>query len=148
MTVAHTEQTVTIDRPIADVFDFLADGTNNPRWRSGVLEISRSSAAEGQGATYRQVLQGPGGRHIDGDYRVTTFTPPHRLDFEVIAGPARPTGSYQLSEDGVGSTTLRFTLDLQPRGVMRLMSPVITKQMRREVAALEQLKHQLERHAT
>jgi hypothetical protein len=75
-------------------------------------------------------------------------TPPHRHDFEVIAGHARPTGSYQLGEDGVGSTTLRFALDLQPRGVMRLMSSVITRQMRREVAALEQLKRQLERHVT
>ena len=33
----HATSTVTIDRPVDEVFGYLADGTNNPRWRSGVL---------------------------------------------------------------------------------------------------------------
>jgi len=40
-----------------------------------VLQIERTSADNGEGATYRQVLAGPGGRRIDGDYRVTAFDP-------------------------------------------------------------------------
>src|SRR2546423_8196370 len=86
----HAENTVTIERPIGDVFAYLADGTNNPRWRAGVLSIERTSAGEGADATYRQVLSGPGGRKIAGDYRVTRYEPPHRLEFAVIARPARP----------------------------------------------------------
>ena len=87
------EHTVTIARPIDEVYAFVADGTNNPRWHSGVIEISRTSEQDGLGATYRQVLTGPGGRRIDGDYRVTAYDPPRRLGFEVTAGPARPKGS-------------------------------------------------------
>ena len=75
----HAENTVTVNRPQKDVFDYLAEGTHNREWRSGVLEIERTSAAEGQGATYRQVVSGPGGRRIDGDYQVTVFDPPRRL---------------------------------------------------------------------
>jgi hypothetical protein len=47
----HAEHTVTILRPAEDVFGYLADGTHNPEWRSGVIEIRRTSAADGPAAT-------------------------------------------------------------------------------------------------
>ena len=141
----HAENTVTVNRPQKDVFDYLTEGTHNREWRAGVLEIERTSAAEGQGATYRQVVSGPGGRRIDGDYQVTVFEPPRRLEFQVTAGPARPTGVFELSEDADQSTRVRFSLDLNPSGLMRLMTPMISRQMRREVTQLDNLKAILER---
>src|SRR6516162_4305212 len=140
----YAEHTVTVNRPARDVFDYLADGTHNRAWRSGVLEIERTSAAEGEGATYRQVLTGPGGRRIDGDYRVTAYDPPRRLGFEVTAGPARPKGTFELSEPQPGRTTVRFRLELQPTGLMRLASPMIGRTMRSEVASLDRMKSVLE----
>jgi len=48
--------------------------------------------------------------------------------------------------DGTGqATVVRFALDLQPTGFMKLMTPMIARQMRREVAQLETLKKVLER---
>ncbi len=141
----HAEHSVTIDRPSRDVFDYLADGTHNRDWRDGVIEIERVSASEGEGATYRQVLAGPGGRRIDGDYQVTVFERPSRLEFLVTAGPARPTGAFELSETPGHGTRVRFALDLQPAGFMKLMTPMIAKQMRSEVAQLDTLKAILER---
>jgi len=141
----HAEHTITVARPPQDVFDYLADGTHNREWRTGVLEIERTSAAVGEGATYRQVLAGPGGRRIDGDYRITVFEPPRRLEFLVTAGPARPTGVFELSENGSQSTRVRFALDFSASGPMKLMSAMITRTMRREVAQLDNLKSILER---
>ena len=71
----HAEHTVTIARPPQDVFDYLADGTHNRDWREGVLEISRTSAGDGPGATYRQVLAGPGGSTGDVVRRVRARYP-------------------------------------------------------------------------
>lgn len=142
----HAEHTVTVNRSQKDVFDYLAEGTHNREWRAGVLEIERTSAADGLGATYRQVLSGPGGRRIDGDYKVTVFDPPQRLEFQVTAGPARPAGVFELSgDDGGQPTRVRFSLDLNPSGLMRLMTPMIARQMQREVAQLDTLKAILER---
>jgi len=143
--MAQAQYAVTVARPIEDVFAYVADGTNNPRWRAGVVEIERTSAAGEEGATYRQVLKGPGGRHIAGDYRVTTYRSPHLLEFEVTAGPARPTGRFELAEAGPGATTVTFTLDVQPTGFMKLMGPMIAKQMDTEVHQLDRLKTDLER---
>ena len=141
----HAEHTVTVTRTPQDVFDYLADGTNNRQWRTGVLEVRQTSADAGKGATYRQVLAGPGGRRIDGDYRITVFDPPRRLEFQVTAGPARPAGVFELTPDAEGSTRVRFSLDLAPAGVMKLITPMITRQMRREVAPLDNLKAILDR---
>jgi uncharacterized protein YndB with AHSA1/START domain len=140
----HAEHSVTIDRPAMEVFEYLADGTNNSQWRSGVVEIERTSSAAGQGASYRQVMTGPGGRRIDGDYKVTAYEPPSRLEFVVTAGPARPTGTFELTENGERSTRVRFALDLQPAGLMKLMTPMISKTMRTEVSQLDRLKDVLE----
>jgi uncharacterized protein YndB with AHSA1/START domain len=140
----NAEHTVTVNRPAREVFDYLADGIHNREWRTGVLEIERTSAAGGEGATYRQVLAGPGGRRIDGDYRVTVFDPPRRLEFQVTAGPARPAGVFELAENPDQSTRVRFALDLKPSGLMKLMTPMITRQVQREVAQLDNLKTVLE----
>ena len=141
----YAEHTVTVNRPAREVFEYLADGTHNREWRAGVLEIERTSSGGGEGATYRQVLAGPGGRRFDGDYRVTVFEPPRRLEFRVIAGPARPAGVFELTENHDRTTTVRFALDLKPAGLMKLMTPMITRQVRHEVAQLDTLKTVLER---
>src|SRR5213080_3722951 len=76
----------------------------------------------------------------DGDYKITTAAPPHRLEFQVTAGPARPTGRFELTEPSPGTTEVTFTLDFAPTGLMRLMNGMITKTMRHEVAQLSRLK--------
>jgi uncharacterized membrane protein len=136
--MAHAQQAVVVRRPIAEVFAFLADGTNNPTWRPEVTEI-RLVSGSGVGAHYAQSMKGPGGRTIRGDYRVTRFDDPTRLDFEVTAGPARPLGSFELRGVDDSSTEVIFTLDLVPRGLMVLMTPMINRQVASEVANIRKL---------
>ena len=144
----HADHTVVIAAPIADVFAFVADGTNNVRWRPGVMDITPPPEGPGEGAVYGQGLRGPKGKRFPGDYRITEFEAPSKLAFEVVAGPARPTGVFELSEPVPGATTVHFLLDLQPRGFMKLpmkfAGPQIEKQMRAEVACLDKLKEQFE----
>lgn len=142
--MAHSEYAVTVNRPVEEVFDFLADGTNNQKWRSAVMSIKKVSGGDGLGATYEQVLRGPGGRKIAGDYRVTGYDRPTTLGFEVIAGPARPVGRFELTPEGTDRCGVKFTLDLQPSGVMKLMAPMVRRQLEREVASLEELKQVLD----
>jgi hypothetical protein len=140
----HAENMVVIAAPITDVFAFIADGTNNPQWRPGVMDIAPPDGGPEEGAVYGQGLRGPKGRRMDGDYRITDYRVPGRLAFEVIAGPARPTGSFDLEEPVAGATTVRFSLDLQARGLMkvpmRFAGKVIERQMRAEVDCLSRLK--------
>src|SRR5262245_45263180 len=141
MSMATNE--VTIERPPHDVFAFLADGENDPQWRPGVADVKRESG-EGSGAVFRQGVKGPMGRRVDADYRLTEYAPDRTLAFEVIAGPVRPHGRYELSPDGDG-TRVRFTLECELSGAKKLMMRrSVEKSMRDEVGNLERLKSVLE----
>ncbi|MDQ0032252.1 SRPBCC family protein [Arthrobacter bambusae] len=143
--MAHAENEVSINRPANDVYAFVADGLNNKLWRPTVQSAALASGEPGtKGAVYSQSLSGPGGRPIAGDYEITAAEPNKRLDFQVIAGPARPKGSFTLQESD-GTTILRFALDLQPKGFMKLMGSMITKTMQSEVGQLGALKAVLEK---
>lgn len=142
--MAHAENSITINRPAQEVYDFLADGLNNTAWRQGVQSISlKEGTAREPGAVYRQVLTGPKGRPLQGDYRITEAQPGRLLAFEVVAGPARPTGTYTLSEAG-GGTTVNFSLDLKLPVLMRVLDSLVTRTMESEVAQLSALKQVLE----
>ena len=134
---------VTIRRPASEVFGYLADGLNGPKWRTGILDIAHISG-NGVGATYKQGVKGPGGRRIDADYRVTTYEPNSRLAFEAIAGPVRPTGEYLLEEVD-GANRLTFELHAELSGIKKLlMGGAVQKTMDSEVAASDRLKTILE----
>jgi hypothetical protein len=60
--VAHAENEVTVSRPAAEIFAFLADGLNNPKWRSGVQSIALKEGTGGESCSvYSQTLTGPKG---------------------------------------------------------------------------------------
>jgi uncharacterized membrane protein len=142
--MAHAENEITIDRPATEVYDFLADGLNITKWRPGVRSIGLASGVPGTvGAVYSQTLAGPRGRPIQGDYRITAADRGQVLGFQVIAGPARPEGSYLLTETQ-GRTTVRFILDLKPAGLMKVLDGLITRTMQAEVAQLSNLKAVIE----
>ena len=137
------ERDVTIARPVTEVFAFVADGLNAPKWRPGVLDISLVSGS-GLGAVYKQGVKGPGGRRIDADYRITAHEPNRRLSFEAIAGPVRPIGQFAF-DDVNGATHVRFALQAELGGIKKLvMGGAVQRTMDAEVAALERLKHLLE----
>jgi uncharacterized membrane protein len=137
------QHSVSIRRPVSEVFAFVADGENAMRWRPGVLDVSRQSG-EGPGAIYRQGVKGPGGRRIAADYEVTAFEPDRRIAFRAIAGPVRPTGEYRFSSEGDGAT-LSLALDATLTGWKRLlMGRAVQSTMDAEVRNLDTLKSILE----
>ncbi|MCY0905981.1 hypothetical protein [Arthrobacter sp. H14-L1] len=116
----------------------------NPSGRQGIKDIALKSGKSGAvGAVYSQTLSERGGRSIAGDYQITEAVPGKLLRFHVVAGPARPAGEYWLQDIEAG-TELRFTLDVQPKGFMKLLAPMIAKTMATEVAQLTALKRVLE----
>lgn len=144
--MAHAEGSITIDRPDKVVFDFLLDGLNNPLWRPAVTRIERvPGKPAGVGAVFKETVKGPFGRGIAGDYEIVECVPNEVIKFQVIAGPARPTGTFKLESIGE-ATRLTFIFHYEPRGLAKLMDPMIASTMRGEIAMLSNLKTYLESH--
>jgi uncharacterized membrane protein len=142
--MAHAENSIQINRPVKSVFDFVLEGENNRYWRPAVVDIQRLAGKPGgAGAVYKQGLKGPGGGRIDGDYEITDCRTNELIQFQVVAGPARPTGTYRFEALG-DATRVTFTLHFEPKGLAKLMDPMIARTMQSEIATLANLKAYLE----
>ena len=143
--MAHAESSITINRPVSDVYAFLLDGTKNLLWRPGVLDIERvPGKPAGVGAVFKQGVKGPGGRRLEADYEIIEAKTNQTIRFQVIAGPARPIGTYNFTSAD-NSTTVKFTLHNDPKGLMGVfMNGMINRTMQGEVALLSNLKSILE----
>jgi len=135
---------VTIARPIDEVFAFVLDGENCTQWRPGVVDIKRLSG-EGVGTRYAQGVKGPMGRRIAADYEITALEPNRRIEFQTVTGPARPHGRYDFEPADDRSTRLTFSLDAAITGLRGLlMGGMVQKTMDGEVRTLDNLKRVLE----
>jgi carbon monoxide dehydrogenase subunit G len=110
--------TIVIDRPIAEVFAFLADGENDKKFSSRVIEITKTSdGPPGVGTVYGSVVKDAGVK-TKREFELTEFQAPNRIRWRersknlVVA----PVGGYDLAEAGQG-TELTFFNELQGRGI-------------------------------
>jgi hypothetical protein len=111
--VAIVSETVVVDRPIGEVFDFLADGSSNALWRPNVVRVI-FAAGPPDGAVWAQSIRAASGRIRKADYRVTWYDPPGRLELTVVNGPSRPTTTFVLKSLGPASTSVVYAVNVKP----------------------------------
>ena len=119
--------TTTIGRSPRDVWEYLSDVTNDVNWRTGIVD----SGLRSEGPVGLDSVGYAGTGKFETVYRVTTWEPYERVDWEFIEGPLAGRGGYRLEPVDGGT---RFTLvgDVQPSGAMRLMGPAFGWMGRRQ----------------
>jgi hypothetical protein len=116
----------TVHRPMDEVFDFVADARNRPRWDDSVdSEELTSPEPIGLGTTVRTTLRSMG-RSYRYNWAVTEFEAPRRMTIESTSGPLPTTLAYRLT-GGAGDTTVEFTVTGRPTGLMRLLQPLVAR---------------------
>jgi uncharacterized membrane protein len=74
------ENTIYIDRPVDEVFAFLSDFENIPKWNYYVLEVRQLSESPiGVGTTYHQVR-----KTDEQDFRIIEFEPDHMVAVKTL----------------------------------------------------------------
>ena len=112
------EATVVIDRPIDEVFAFLADGENDKKFSSRVLEITKTTdGPPGVGTVYVSTVKDAGIK-TKREFRLTEFEPPTRIRWsEISKNPVvAPEGGYDLAPAGDGTQVTVFNV-LEGRGL-------------------------------
>ena len=135
--------TITIDRPPAAVFAYLADLENLPRWNYAISETRKTSDGPvGVGSRYRQTRTLP--TRSEEAFEVTEFEPDRRLSIRGALGPFHSEATYLLAPTDDG-TVLTNAMNLRPSGALRLVAPLAASRIKSAVAAnLEALKQILE----
>jgi len=141
--MATFENAVTIRRTVEDVFRFLADFENVPKWNHAIVETRKvSEEPEGVGTIYHQIRSVPS--RSEERFEVTAYDPPQRLEVRGQLGPFPSRLSYALDAIPEG-TRVTNTVELALRGPARLVGLVAVPRVRVAVAAnLGKLKELLE----
>ena len=142
--MATFENTVMIRRPIAEVFGFLADFENIPKWNYAIVETHKvSEGTVGVGTIYQQVRSVPS--RSEERFEVTVYNPPRQLEIRGQLGPFPSRLSYALDAIAEG-TRVTNSVELELRGPGRLLGRVAVPRVRDAVAAnLSKLKELLDR---
>src|SRR5690349_1035328 len=121
---------IVINRPVEEVFDFVADERNEPRYNPRMLRAE-------------QVSPGPIGRGTRFQAEVTTMGRPSEMviEFTDFERPRRLASSTHLSTMDIAGiltfdplaegTRMRWSWELRPRGMLKLMTPLVARMGRR-----------------
>jgi uncharacterized protein YndB with AHSA1/START domain len=131
--------------PIAAVFAFVADQTNDPRWQSGVLDVRRTTAAPPGIGTKHRCVRKFMGRRWEANTEYVEYEPNQRVSRKSTSGFMAFAAGY-VTEAAEGGTQLTAWIELQPQDVAGLSEPFIAESLSRDVeASLIELKELLER---
>jgi uncharacterized protein YndB with AHSA1/START domain len=118
---------VRISVPVADVFDAMADARNEPRWNTQVSECELLTGEPiARGTHFRTVNRGQAYSAT-----ITEYDRPDRVTFVVAGKALEITGALQFVNDG-GSTHMTGAFDLQPKGFMKVMLPLMAAAVRKD----------------
>ena len=116
--------TVLIDRPIEQVFAFLADGETHKKFSSRVQEMRRTTdGPPGVGTVFASKVK-DAGMTTEREFELTEFEVPSKIRWKEISKNlvTAPVGGYDLKPAGEGKTELRFFNELQGHGLGKLLT--------------------------
>ena len=133
--MAHISGEIVINRPVEEVFDTVADERNEPRYNPGMLRAEKLSPEPvGLGSRFRAEMRTRSRRTMM-TIEFTGYERPRRL--------ASTTGLATLDIQGVltfepvpGGTRMRWSWDVAPRGLLKLMSPLVVRVGARQERAI------------
>jgi len=135
---------IIIGRPIEDVFDFVADGRNEPSFKPWVVRAEQLTDGPIGAWTRFLATTTSIGRTIDTSIEFTTFERRTRQSSTTNTTTADTIGTLTSAADPAG-TRMRWSWDVHPTGLFRLLKPLIHwLGTRQEEAIWASLKQHLE----
>jgi uncharacterized protein YndB with AHSA1/START domain len=128
--------TTVIDRPIEEVFAFLAEGTNDPQFSPRVLEISKTTdGPPGVGTRFQSTVK-DAGMKTKREFEYTEFEPPTRIRWAERSKNlvTASEGGYDLVPDGDGTRLSVFNI-LEGHGLGKLFEGFAVRQAQKDADA-------------
>jgi carbon monoxide dehydrogenase subunit G len=130
--MVRIEHSVDIDRALHEVWDFLVDPENVPRWQSSAIsshQISEGPMAVGAKLEDERSFLGRRGRS---EVEVTEYEPERLFTLRGTSGPIRFTFRHLL-EDHDGATRVHIEAEADSSGLGRLIQPMVERAARHEL---------------
>ena len=136
------ETDVRIERPIEEVFAYVSDPLNFPRWNSAVEAVRKTSAGESDvGSTYLMERQLPTGR-ASNELEIVAHERPKAFAIRATSGPTPFVYRYRFSSES-GGTVVQLDAEVELQGTAALLGklarPAVKKGVDENFAALKEL---------
>jgi len=114
-----------IDKPVKDVFAFVADPNNMSNWNSAVVSLEQVTPGEvGVGTKFKSIGEMMG-RRMEGEMQVVAYEPDTRCGFQVNAGPMQVTMTMTFKTVGTG-TKISLNAQGNPAGFFKIAEGMMT----------------------
>ena len=145
--MARIEESVDIKRPVDQVFAYVTDAKNWPRWESAMLEAEQTSPGQmGIGTTFRGANRVMGRRMV-WTSKVTEYEPNKNWG-EAISSGSTLIEEHLIFDPVEGGTKFTLVYDMQVGGLLKLFAPMVISTMRKQTKGnLSNLKSILEAQA-
>jgi uncharacterized protein YndB with AHSA1/START domain len=118
------EATTVIDRPIEEVFAFLADGENDPKFSPRVQQITKATdGPTAVGTVYRSTVK-DAGMTTKREFKITEFVPDQKIRWAEQSKNlvTAAEGGYDFEAAAAGKTKLRIYNVLEGHGFGKLLA--------------------------
>ena len=128
------EHSIVINKPVEQVWNFLTEFRNTPKWDIGVLETKQiSEGPAGLGTTFQNI--GPFlGRNAVREYKVTEYEPNKKVAVKLITQEkfirqAEVSYTFNPAKNG---TKLTFMGMIEFSGFFKLIQPILLQRAKRD----------------
>ena len=140
--MAKIEGVILSDRPVEEVFDFVADSRNEPSFNPAMAGVELLTPLPiGRGTRFRARMGRAGTQML---VELTEFDRPHRLGSRTTSPMMQTSGALTFAADGDG-TVMSWAWQVRPKGWMRMLGPLfgpLGNRMERRIWT--SLKHRME----
>ena len=141
--MATVELSVTIARPVADVYRVLTTPELTPRWSSNAIEEHMTTPGPVRvGSRRRATVRRPGRGTTENEIEVTAIEPERSMAVRSIEAPVPFTSSWTFTPVG-DATRVDWRWDFQLRGWMRpvdvILGPTFGRTFRRDLDRLKSM---------
>lgn len=136
-----------VDKPIKDVFAFVANLNNMSKWNSAVVSLQQITPGDvGMGTKFKSVGEMMG-RRIEGEVQITAYEPDTKTGFQMNAGPMQMNVTITFKTVGTG-TKISLNAQGNPAGFFKLAEGVMAGRVKSMMEEnLARLKSSLEKGA-
>ena len=126
------ENSTIINRPVDEVFEFLANSENNPQWQSGTQEVKKTSEGPiGVGTTYLSVSKLLG-RRLESIVEYTAYEPNKRVAGKATSGPIPFQFETTFEPAAEGGTKVTSGGEGDAGGFFKLAEPLVARMLKRQ----------------
>lgn len=124
-------ESIVVNRPIEEVFAYIADAENMQEWAAEVVDAKKTSEGPMGVGTTLTVAVKLLGRRVENSHVVTIYEPNIKFAFKTTSGPI-PSVATESVEAVNGGTKFTIVAEAEPGGFFKLAEPIVERMLQRQ----------------